>query len=199
MSMRLLAGAAVVALAASAHAQAPAPDAQAKPGQAAAPTGGAGPQAPLRVTVVISRHQGDKRLSSLPYVLGVAPGKPTTLRMGVDVPIVVPAFTGSEKGSPPVPMRSYQYRSVGANIDCRADAVSNGLYNLALTVEDSSVQLQHDRQSGTQSVPDVPSFRTFKSSFTAVMRDGQTAQYTSATDPVSGEVMRIDVTLNLMR
>jgi hypothetical protein len=45
----------------------------------------------------------------------------------------------------------------------------------------------------------MPMFRSFNSSFQALLRDGQTTQYVSATDPVSGEVMKIDVTLNLLK
>ena len=45
----------------------------------------------------------------------------------------------------------------------------------------------------------MPAFRSFKSNFTVLLRDGQTTQYTSAVDPVSGEVMKIDVTLNVIK
>src|SRR4051812_37392869 len=52
---------------------------------------------PLKVTVVLSRYQGDKRVSSMPYVMGVtagatAPGPKSTLRMGTDVPVVMTVF-----------------------------------------------------------------------------------------------------------
>ena len=46
---------------------------------------------------------------------------------------------------------------------------------------------------------DIPSFRSFRTSFSVMLRDGQTTQHTSATDPVTGEVIRIDVTLNVMK
>ena len=36
-------------------------------------------------------------------------------------------------------------------------------------------------------------------SFAILLRDGQTMQYASATDPISGEVMRIDVSLSLAK
>jgi hypothetical protein len=49
------------------------------------------------------------------------------------------------------------------------------------------------------SVEGVPAFRTFTSSFSVLLRDGQTAQHTAATDPVSGEVLRIDVTVNVLK
>jgi hypothetical protein len=98
-------------------------------------------------------------------------------------------------------MSSYSYRSVGTNIDCTAtyDEATAGLFQLALTVSDSSVGLEMPKRPGGGIVPDVPSFRNFNSSFTALLRDGQTTQYTSATDPVTGELMKIDVTLNVMK
>ena len=45
----------------------------------------------------------------------------------------------------------------------------------------------------------VPAFRTFKSTFVPILRDGQTAQYTAATDPVIGEVVKIDVTVTVLK
>jgi len=159
---------------------------------------------PLRVTVVLSRFQGEKRISSMPYVIGVmasgwGAGPKTTLRMGVEVPVVMTVFSGDGKMTPG---SSYTYRSVGTNIDCGAtfDEAVAGVFQLALTVSDSSLGLDATKKTTTQGVvPDVPSFRNFNSSFTALLRDGQTMQYTSATDPVTGELMKIDVTLNVMK
>jgi len=163
---------------------------------------------PLKVTVVLSRYQGDKRVSSMPYVLGVmasgwGPGPKTTLRMGVEVPVATTVFTPVVEGkttSPP--MSSYNYRSVGTNIDCGAtfDESTSGLFQLSLTVSDSSLGLGSTKQGGQVAIAsDMPSFRNFNSSFTALLREGQTMQYTSATDPVTGELMKIDVTVNLMK
>jgi hypothetical protein len=162
------------------------------------------PPVPLKVTVVLSRFQGDKRVSSMPYVLGVmasgwGAGPKTTLRMGVDVPVMQTVFGGGSGDAKSVPMSSYTYRGVGTNIDCGAtfDEAVPGIFQLALTVSDSSLGLDTAKRSGV--MPDVPSFRNFNSSFTALLRDGQTMQYTSATDPVSGEVMKIDVTVGVMK
>jgi hypothetical protein len=41
--------------------------------------------------------------------------------------------------------------------------------------------------------------RNFNSSFTLLLRDGQTAQVSSATDPISGEVLKVVVTLNVVK
>jgi hypothetical protein len=158
---------------------------------------------PLKVTVVLSRHKGDKRLSSLPYVLGVTANsaKPTTLRLGVQVPVTMTVFGGPAGDGKSVPSTSYSYRNVGTNIDCQANALPGGVFQLMLTVEDSSIHLDPAQkpEAATPTKSDVPSFRSFNSSFTILLKDGQTTQHTSATDPVSGEVMRIDVTLNVMK
>jgi hypothetical protein len=42
-------------------------------------------------------------------------------------------------------------------------------------------------------------FRSFRASFVPLLRDGQTVQYTAATDPVSGEVVKIDVTVTVLK
>jgi hypothetical protein len=158
----------------------------------------------LKITVVLSRYQGEKKVSSMPYVLGVtagatAPGPKTTLRMGTAVPVVNTVFGGDGKTTP---QSSYNYRDVGTNIDCTAwgDETTSGPFQVSLTITDSSIGLDPAKKTGAQGmVPDVPSFRNFNSSFTALLRDGQTTQYTSATDPVTGELMKIDVTLSLMK
>jgi hypothetical protein len=153
--------------------------------------------AQLKITVVISRYQGDKRVTNLPYVFGVSANtNRTTLRMGSDVPVFSRAQKAATGEAPPP---SFTYRSVGTNIDCVANTASPGLYSLMLTIEDSSVELTGRKPASAAVVDDIPSFRNFRASFTTLLRDGQTTQHTSATDPVSGEVTKIDVTLNVMK
>jgi hypothetical protein len=182
-----------------------------KPPVASAPTARAtsleGMRVPVKVTVVLSRYQGDKRISNMPYVLGVmassrayGPPQKTTLRMGVNAPITQTVFSSPTVDGKPGPVQSsYSYRDVGTNIDCTVtfDESVAGLFQVSLTVTDSSLGLDAPKRSGV--APDAPSFRNFNSSFTALLRDGQTMQYTSATDPVTGEVMKIDVTMNVMK
>jgi hypothetical protein len=198
MKIRFAAGVAVIAaiLTPGLVAQTPAPP----PGPPGAARKTPSP-IPLKVTVALSRFQGEKRISSMPYVLGVTAsgwgaGPKTALRMGIEVPVTQRMISGDGK-TPPV--SSYSYRDVGTNIDCAAtfDEAVPGVFQLALTVSDSSLGLDSPKRDGV--APDVPSFRNFNSSFTALLRDGQTMQYTSATDPVTGEVMKIDVTAAVMK
>ena len=191
--------AAAVALASSGNAQQkpqPVTPAQEKPAAAAGPPEAAKQLVPLKVQLVLSRFKGEKKVSSLPYVLGVAANDRawTNLRMGIEVPI-------ARKGES-TPATGISYRSVGTNIDCQAESISEGSYKLAIRVEDTSVLLEGSSKEASETtgiVGDMPAFRSFKSNFTVVLRDAQTTQYASAVDPVSGEVMKIDITLNVIK
>ena len=170
-----------------------------KPAPAAAPAEPAKPLVALKVQIVLSRFKGEKKISNLPYVLGVAANDrfPTNLRMGIEVPV-------ARKGEA-TPATGINYRSVGTNIDCNAETAAGGVYRLVIRVEDSSVLSESGDGSAkspaepTSIVGDMPAFRSFKSNFTVLLRDGQSTQYTSAVDPVSGEVMKIDVSLSVIK
>jgi hypothetical protein len=154
-----------------------------------------GPQGQtLRVQLVITRTQGDKRLASLPYTLVVATGGPRTrMRMGVDtpVPVVMPGPPSeSEKAR-----TSFQYKTVGTNIDCAAWARDEGRYQLSIGVESSSAL--PGAPAGAES--GAPLFRRFDTNVEAWLRDGQSIQTIASTDPVTGEVVKIDVTLTVVR
>jgi type II secretory pathway component GspD/PulD (secretin) len=154
----------------------------------------------LRVVLVVSRYQGEKKISSTPYTLSVVANESaaTSMRMGVDVPVPQTVFKGGEGAS--APQTSYTYRSVGTNIDCSARSIDDALFKLDLAVSDTSVFVPERQTSapGT-TLSGVPTFRSFTSKFSVLLRDGQTAQHTAATDPVSGEVLRIDVTLGVLK
>jgi hypothetical protein len=164
---------------------------------------GGAPQAadvPLKVQIVVSRFQGEKKISSIPYTLAVVGGaraEATRLRMGVDVPVPQTVI-----GEGNTTKSSYTYRSVGTSIDCSARPQSDGIYLLDLAVSDTAVFMPDATQNSatpTSRVPGVPAFRTFTSNFNLLLKDGQVAQHTAATDPVSGEVLRVDVTLTVLK
>jgi predicted small secreted protein len=48
-------------------------------------------------------------------------------------------------------------------------------------------------------ITDAPAFRSFKGVNTVLLKDGQTRQYTVATDRVTGEVLKVDVTLKVLK
>src|SRR5512134_1139818 len=110
--------------------------------------------ATLRVLLVISRFEGEKKLASLPYTFTVtSDGRSARVRMGVETPIpVAHGLPGLADVKPPT---SYQYRNVGTNLDCSARATKDGRYQLQISVENSSTL----SGTGTSGMP--PLFRTF--------------------------------------
>lgn len=159
-----------------------------------------GEQIPLRVQLVVSRFQGEKKVSSIPYSLSVVANDndKTSMRMKMDVPVAQTVFSGGPNTS--VPQTSYTYRSVGTDIDCAARTVEGGWFKLDLAVSDSSVVLPEKQSTApSATMQGIPAFRSFTSSFNLLLKDGQTAQHTTATDPVSGEVLRVDVTLTVLK
>jgi hypothetical protein len=161
----------------------------------------------VRIGLVIARYQGDKKVASLPYTLVVGAGGPRTrMRMGVDTPIPVASFAPSEPGASKLPT-SYQYKTVGTNVDCavweRRRLSESGqpetLYRVSLGVENSSVFSGPDARAAGGGVEGVPLFRRFETAIEVGLHDGQTLQTIASTDPVTGEVVKIDVTLNLVR
>jgi hypothetical protein len=153
---------------------------------------------PLKVSVVVSRFQGEKKLSSLPYTLSVNAGSRATLRMGAKVPVMMMMTANMPKDLPqggPV-----QYQDVGTSIDCNVSAVQDdGRFRVEITIEDSSVYGEGPNPTDNKPPPGNPSFRSFKASDSMVLRDGQTAQFTTATDKVSGEIVKVDVTLTVVK
>ena len=153
---------------------------------------------PLKVDLVVTRQMGDKKISSMPYSMWVtanAPGS-TRLRMGVQVPIVQTVFgsESKEKGEAgSVPQRSYTYRDIGANIDATATTGPDDRYRLSITLNDTGLHEKADSATG------APMIRNFSSSFQLLLRDKQTATYSSATDPATGEVLKVDVTLTVLK
>jgi len=160
---------------------------------------------PLRIQVVISRYQGEKKVSSLPYSLSVNatdtprnPGR-ANLRMGAKVPVVMfatPVVDGQKmpSGGP------LQYQDVGTNIDCSAVVTESGRFRLDITVDDSSVYPEDQNVAGASpATKGSPTFRSFRASDSMVLKDGGTAQFTTATDKVSGEIVKVDVTLTVVK
>ena len=155
--------------------------------------------ASLKVSLVFSRYQGEKKISSVPHTLWVTAtdGRtPTTLRLGTQIPVPTAVF-----GKEGEKTQSYNYRDVGTNIDVNAALASEGFYKLQITITDSSVYYpdQSEPAARTTTSTGAPAFRNFNSSFTLMLRDGQTAQSTAVTDPVSGQAIKLDATINVQK
>jgi hypothetical protein len=188
----------LIPIAVNAASQSPAPgQAAAKPAQAV----------PLEVQVVISRYQGEKRISSLPYILSLKANPPGragngSLRLGARVPIRTQVTTPAADGKPATTTPSVVYENVGTNIDCYATALEDGRFEVMVTINESSViadPAQASTLRGASGMGEYPVLRSYQSTNTLFLKDGQTTQFTAASDRISGEVVRVEVKATVVK
>ena len=97
-----------------------------------------------------------------------------------------------------------QYLDVGSNIDCQASRTPDGSFELRLSLDrswvegDVAVPVEKTPQPISGQFPE-PIIRQFRSDLNLVLRDGQTVESTFATDPLSGKVFKVEVTLNVAK
>jgi hypothetical protein len=152
---------------------------------------------PIRVQVIVAEYDGEKKISSLPYTLLLNAESPrggkASIRMGLRVPIVI---SGNETA------KQFQYQDLGTNLDGWAGKTDDGGFDLHLVVERSSAYSSAGQKSagaGGTELGAQPVIQQFKSEFDILMHDGQTLQSTLATDPVSGRVTKVEVTVNKVK
>ena len=138
----------------------------------------------VKVQVVLSRYEGDRKTSSLPFTtLATADGERVSIRTGTQVPI---ATAGPENKT------SFQYIDVGSNVDLNVKTTDNGRFNVTLLFQD---------RSATDKVPLggilQPVLRNFQTTSSVLLKDGESKQFVAASDKASGEMIKIDVTLNV--
>jgi hypothetical protein len=151
----------------------------------------------LKVRLTLSRYQGDKRVSAAPYEMTVrSDGSRAQLRMGNEVPVPF-VSTGTDPKKPDLPAgaMSFNYRPVGTNIDLTATPATEGRYKLDVLLEDSSVVLDKTEPPPMPALAGAPIFRSFRSTNTLLLRNGVSAEFTLATDRITGETLKVDVTL----
>ena len=143
------------------------------------------PLTPLRVQVVLSEYDGEKKVSSLPYTFTVnaderraRPG--SLIRNGVRIPVTM----GKEQ---------YTYVDIGTNLDCSATLQEDGRYKLQISLDRSSVSPESSGGSG------VPVIRQLRIELNPVVKDGQTVESMASTDPLTGHVHHVSVTLNVLK
>lgn len=170
------------------------------------------PTTQLRLGVEISRFEGERKVATIPntFLLAAYPRDipanrhpKSELRMGVEVPIPVttfPAVSGEDGAI--APATSFQYRNVGTNIVCRAREIGGGVFEVFLVLETSTVYGGADVEEAAyeaQAPGGRTMFRTFNVSFRPLLRDGESAETLASADPVSGEVVKVQVSLDVVK
>jgi hypothetical protein len=140
---------------------------------------------PLRVQVVFTEFDGEKKVSNLPYTFSVNADERRTrpnsqVRNGVRIPI----STDKDK---------FQYIDIGTNIDCSAMLQDDGRFKLTMNMERSAIS------SESTSANNAPIVRQFRAEINPVLKDGQTVEGIVATDPLNGHVYHVSVTLTVLK
>lgn len=155
---------------------------------------------PVRVQIVFTEFDGDKKVKSLPYtaLISVDHGPEwAKIRVGTRIPI----YAGGSQGG-------MQYQDVGTNIDCRAHRINETNFDVQLAFErswvDGDIPLPFDKSSQSANGPALTQFnepiiRQFKAELNLIMRDGQTLESTIGTDPMTGRVSKIEVTFVVVK
>ena len=156
---------------------------------------------PLKVVVVVTELDGAKKISSLPYTLNVNADDTGTrrisqLRVGLRVPVATGSF-GTADGAKV--NTQYTYMDIGTNIDCEASATGDGRFKLSLSVERNFLSPVDSSKmpagEGVNLSVGGPIVQRFSSSYDLLIHDGQTIDATSTTDPISGRILQVSVTV----
>jgi hypothetical protein len=153
------------------------------------------PSIPVKVLVVFSEYDGEKKISSMPYAFTAITNEKlggyysASLRTGVRIPIET---GGDQKTS---------YMDIGSNIDFGIRTTEDERYHLYMIFERSALSPTSGAQTEKSQVsrPDAPPLvHQSKASVNMILKDGQTSE-TISTDPISGHSLRISVTINVIK
>ena len=191
---------------------APAAKAQDKP--ATEPPAPEAIEQPAKLQIVLTEYDGTKKISSMPYSIPFILSRAaltSSLRMGVRVPV---NSTTSKTGE-----SSLTYVDVGTNIDVSNIDYRMNQSHILSTPGRFSIQLKLDRSSlyvpsrdkdghidggkdwtaGEPPPGDEPMIRQFRGDVTLLLRDGQEAEATVATDPLTGRVLKVEAILSVLK
>jgi hypothetical protein len=156
----------------------------------------------IKLQIVFAEFDGDKKVKSLPYVMYVNAPNAADLKPGWDklrIGSRIPVYTGNNQ---------MQYQDVGTNIDARSAYANDGHLLLQLDLERSWVEgdvsvpitktdaASSDTASGHFREPII---RSFRSELYLKVREGQPVESTVATDPISGKMVKVEISFTIVK
>jgi hypothetical protein len=152
---------------------------------------------PVRVQVVLTEYDGEKKVAVLPYSFIVNsekgsgfPGYGNFLRVGTRIPI----HTDKEGKA--------QYQDIGSNLDCGINNDEEGHYIMRLSFERSSLLSSargDDRRASAVNEAEQPVLPSFRSQLVFALKDAQATEVMVATDPLNGHLYRLNVTVSAQK
>jgi hypothetical protein len=164
------------------------------------------PQTLLKLKFLVTEYDGTKKVASLPYeVSGMTShvGKRDSfgvLRVGARIPVATQKASDQS-------ITEFVYVDVGTSIDYWVWPQPDHSYLVSGTIElsslfgnDSSAVGQTTRPEGQRlSSNENPVLHQTKADFTIGLRDGQPGEALSVTDPITGRVLKLEVTVDTVK
>jgi hypothetical protein len=157
---------------------------------------------PIKVQIVFTEFEGDKKIKSLPYVMYMNAPDSSELRAGwvkFRIGSRLPIYVGKNE---------MQYMDVGTNVDARSAYTGDGHVLLQMTLERSwvegEVSVPMTKSDSSPSDPSgghfqEPIVRGFKSELDLKLREGQPVESNMATDPISGRVLKVEISFAVVK
>lgn len=153
-------------------------------------------QTPVKLQILLTEFDGTKKVSSMPYTMNLvttAMGhhEPGSFRVGVRVP------TGTAA--------NVIYMDLGTSIDCWVWPWTDGRYLVNGRVDTSSAYNGDSWSAAKEAAPEnstskgYPLVRQTRADFSIPLRDGQSGEAISATDPITGRVLKVEITLSVAK
>jgi hypothetical protein len=137
----------------------------------------------LRVEFRETRQKGDTTTATRPYVLLLhADAEPARVFVGPQVTI-----TTTAQGT-----LTTVFKNAGIDVQASVKTLPDGGYLVGAKFEDSSALASGGGAAGTTAA-DNPILRIVRGESRLTVREGETLPFSSAVDPVTGEVVRVDV------
>ena len=157
---------------------------------------------PIKVQIVFTEFEGDKKTKSLPYIIYMnSPDtndlKPAWVKFRIGSRL--PVYVGKNE---------MQYVDVGTNVDARSAHAPDGHVLLQMTLERSwvegEVSVPVSKSDASPSDPSgghfqEPIIRGFKSELDLKLREGQPVESNMATDPISGRVLKVEISFAVVK
>jgi hypothetical protein len=130
---------------------------------------------PVKVQVVVTRSEGDKKVSS-PYSFSISSsGETSSLRIGTEVPVSTTGADGQTR---------FTLQQIGMQVDSSVTADGDGRFNLKLTL------------TGRFFYP-AGQIRSFTSTNTFTLKDGESTKVAGSDD--GGGAYTVDVALTVVK
>lgn len=152
---------------------------------------------PLKVQFLVTEYDGTKKIASMPYTVAAITSRPGkrdsigTLRVGARIPVATNEKSGEET-----------YIDVGTNIDYWVWPWTDNRYLMTGTVALSSLyghESGDEPKASDSASGGSPLLHETRADFSVGLHEGQPTEALSVTDPITGRVFKLEITLDVMK